>query len=183
MPSTATWRSSRWARAAAGDPILPRGAGVPPGETPQRGRASGDRRPDGGQRRAPRGAGRGVRVGLSVDRRALEDRRGKWSRALDLVAARRQPDRRSRGGARAGRPPDAHGGAGGRDGAAATRDPQADHRRQLMTACDLVRAHGIPNLKCYFMIGQPTETSEDVEAIPALAGRMLEHLRVLDPKI
>src|SRR5206468_2395934 len=31
------------------------------------------------------------------------------------------------------------------------------------------------------MIGQPTETSEDVEAIPALAGRMLERLRVLDP--
>src|SRR5437762_641654 len=110
-------------------PLLPRGAGVPPGETPQRRRAAGDRRPDGGQRRAPRGAGRGVRVGLSVDRRALEDRRGKWSRALDLVAARRQPDRRSRGGARAGRPPDAHDGAGGRDGAAATRDPQADHRR------------------------------------------------------
>src|SRR5258707_1100004 len=45
---------------------------------------------------------------------------------------------------------------------------------QLMTACDLVRAHGIPNLKTYFMIGQPTETIEDVEAIPDLAGRMLE---------
>src|SRR5437899_4759402 len=28
---------------------------------------------------------------------------------------------------------------------------------QLMAACDLVRARGIPNLKCYFMIGQPTE--------------------------
>jgi radical SAM family uncharacterized protein len=52
---------------------------------------------------------------------------------------------------------------------------------QLMTACDLVRAHGIPNLKTYFMIGQPTETIEDVEAIPDLAGRMLERLRVLDP--
>ena len=52
---------------------------------------------------------------------------------------------------------------------------------QLMTACDLVRAHGIPNLKTYFMIGQPTETTEDVEAIPDLAGRMLERLRVLDP--
>jgi radical SAM family uncharacterized protein len=52
---------------------------------------------------------------------------------------------------------------------------------QLMTACDLVRAHGIPNLKTYFMIGQPTETIEDVEAIPELAGRMLERLRVLDP--
>jgi radical SAM family uncharacterized protein len=52
---------------------------------------------------------------------------------------------------------------------------------QLMTACNLVRAHGIPNLKTYFMIGQPTETTEDVEAIPDLAGRMLERLRVLDP--
>jgi len=51
---------------------------------------------------------------------------------------------------------------------------------QLMTACDLVRAHGIPNLKTYFMIGQPTETIEDVEAIVELAGRMLERLRVLD---
>ena len=52
---------------------------------------------------------------------------------------------------------------------------------QLMTACDLVRAHGIPNLKTYFMIGQPTETIEDVEAIPDLARRMLERLRILDP--
>jgi len=52
---------------------------------------------------------------------------------------------------------------------------------QLMAACDLVRAHGIPNLKTYFMIGQPTETVEDVEAIPDLAGRLLERLRVLDP--
>jgi len=40
---------------------------------------------------------------------------------------------------------------------------------QLMTACDLVRAHGIPNLKTYFMIGQPTETIEDVEAVYRLA--------------
>jgi len=61
----------------------------------------------------------------------------------------------------------------------AIRKPITDD--QLMTACDLVRAHGIPNLKCYFMLGQPTETSDDVEAIPALAGRMLERLRVLDP--
>jgi radical SAM family uncharacterized protein len=52
---------------------------------------------------------------------------------------------------------------------------------QLMTACDLVRARGIPNLKTYFMIGQPTETPEDVAAIPDLARRMLERLRVLDP--
>src|SRR5881296_2829336 len=52
---------------------------------------------------------------------------------------------------------------------------------QILTACDLVRAHGIPNLKTYFMIGQPTETVADVEAIPLLAERMLERLRVLDP--
>jgi len=43
-----------------------------------------------------------------------------------------------------------------------------------------VRRHGIPNLKTYFMIGQPTESTEDVEAIAELAGRMLERLRVLD---
>jgi radical SAM superfamily enzyme YgiQ (UPF0313 family) len=58
------------------------------------------------------------------------------------------------------------------------RKPITDE--QLMTACDLVRANGIPNLKTYFMIGQPTETMDDVAAIPALAGRMLERLRVLD---
>ena len=52
---------------------------------------------------------------------------------------------------------------------------------QILTACDMLRRHGIPNLKCYFMIGQPTETMEDVEAIPALAARMLERLRALDP--
>jgi radical SAM superfamily enzyme YgiQ (UPF0313 family) len=51
---------------------------------------------------------------------------------------------------------------------------------QIMTACDLLRRHGIPNLKTYFMIGQPTETIEDVEAIVDLARRMLERLRVLD---
>jgi radical SAM superfamily enzyme YgiQ (UPF0313 family) len=51
---------------------------------------------------------------------------------------------------------------------------------QILTACDLVRAQGIPNLKTYFMIGQPTETDADVEAIPDLARRMLGRLRVLD---
>ncbi len=51
----------------------------------------------------------------------------------------------------------------------------------LYAACDLLRRHGIPNLKCYFMIGLPTETREDIEAIPDLAGRLLERLRVLDP--
>jgi radical SAM superfamily enzyme YgiQ (UPF0313 family) len=48
---------------------------------------------------------------------------------------------------------------------------------QLYEMCELVRAHGIPNLKCYFMIGQPTETAADVEAIPDLAHRMLARLR------
>jgi radical SAM superfamily enzyme YgiQ (UPF0313 family) len=52
---------------------------------------------------------------------------------------------------------------------------------QLYAACDMIRRHGIPNLKCYFMIGQPTETREDVEAIPRLAARLLDRLRVLDP--
>src|SRR5204862_6485432 len=51
---------------------------------------------------------------------------------------------------------------------------------QILGACDLVRSNGIPNLKTYFMIGQPTETDEDVEAIPDLARRMLERLRILD---
>jgi radical SAM superfamily enzyme YgiQ (UPF0313 family) len=52
---------------------------------------------------------------------------------------------------------------------------------QLYAACHLLRRHGIPNLKCYFMIGLPTETREDIEAIPDLAGRLLDRLRVLDP--
>src|SRR5215813_6234317 len=53
---------------------------------------------------------------------------------------------------------------------------------QIFAACDLLRKYGIPNLKCYFMIGLPTETREDVEAIPALAGRLLERLRVPSPQ-
>jgi len=52
---------------------------------------------------------------------------------------------------------------------------------QLYVACDLLRRYGIPNLKCYFMIGLPTETREDVEAIVDLARRMLERLRVPGP--
>ena len=51
---------------------------------------------------------------------------------------------------------------------------------QILAACDLVRAQGIPNLKTYFMIGQPTETDDDVTAIPDLARRMLDRLRALD---
>ncbi|MGH7348960.1 MAG: radical SAM protein, partial [Candidatus Rokuibacteriota bacterium] len=52
---------------------------------------------------------------------------------------------------------------------------------QLYEACRLLRRYGIPNLKCYFMIGLPTETREDVEAIPDLAARLLERLAVLGP--
>jgi radical SAM superfamily enzyme YgiQ (UPF0313 family) len=52
---------------------------------------------------------------------------------------------------------------------------------QLYAACDLLRVHGIPNLKCYMMIGLPTETGEDVVAIVDLAARMLERLRVPGP--
>ena len=53
---------------------------------------------------------------------------------------------------------------------------------QILVACDLVRAQGISNLKTYFMIGQPTETDDDVAAIPDLAHRMLDRLRALDPQ-
>ena len=52
---------------------------------------------------------------------------------------------------------------------------------QLFAACDLLRKYGIPNLKCYFMIGLPTETREDIAAIPELAERMLARLRVPGP--
>jgi radical SAM superfamily enzyme YgiQ (UPF0313 family) len=52
---------------------------------------------------------------------------------------------------------------------------------QILAACDLVRRYGIPNLKCYFMIGLPTETPEDIEAIVTLAARMLARLRVPGP--
>ena len=52
---------------------------------------------------------------------------------------------------------------------------------QLYEACDLLRRYGIPNLKCYFMIGLPTETREDVETIADLAARLLGRLNVLGP--
>jgi radical SAM superfamily enzyme YgiQ (UPF0313 family) len=51
---------------------------------------------------------------------------------------------------------------------------------QLFAACEVIRGHGIPNLKTYFMIGLPSETAQDVEAIAGLAERMLDRLRVLD---
>lgn len=52
---------------------------------------------------------------------------------------------------------------------------------QLYAACALLRRYGIPNLKCYFMIGLPGETRDDIEAVPDLAARLLERLRVHDP--
>jgi radical SAM superfamily enzyme YgiQ (UPF0313 family) len=61
----------------------------------------------------------------------------------------------------------------------AVRKPITD--ADLLAACDLVRRYGIPNLKCYFMIGLPTETDEDVEAIPRLAARLVERLQALGP--
>ena len=59
------------------------------------------------------------------------------------------------------------------------RKPITDEH--LFAACDLLRRYGIPNLKCYFMIGLPTETPEDVEAIAGLATRLLQRLQVPGP--
>ena len=44
----------------------------------------------------------------------------------------------------------------------------------ILRAADLVFGAGIPNLKLYFIIGLPTETQEDVDAIIALAERVRE---------
>jgi len=44
----------------------------------------------------------------------------------------------------------------------------------ILRAADLVFGAGIPNLKLYFIIGLPTETQDDVEAILALAGKVRE---------
>ncbi|HLC43044.1 MAG TPA: radical SAM protein [Methylomirabilota bacterium] len=49
---------------------------------------------------------------------------------------------------------------------------------QLYEACRWIRAASIPNLKCYFMIGLPSESDEDIEAIPGLALRLLDRLNV-----
>lgn len=44
----------------------------------------------------------------------------------------------------------------------------------VLAAADMVFRHGIPNLKLYFILGLPTETQEDVEAITALAEKVRE---------
>jgi radical SAM superfamily enzyme YgiQ (UPF0313 family) len=41
--------------------------------------------------------------------------------------------------------------------------------QRLFEAVDLIAASGVPRVKLYFMIGQPTETSEDIEGIIHLA--------------
>jgi radical SAM family uncharacterized protein len=44
----------------------------------------------------------------------------------------------------------------------------------ILRATDMVFGHGIPNLKLYFIIGLPTETQEDVEAIIMLTEKVRE---------
>jgi len=44
----------------------------------------------------------------------------------------------------------------------------------ILRAADLVFGAGIPNLKLYFIIGLPTETQEDIDAITALAEKAHE---------
>ncbi|HSD50455.1 MAG TPA: radical SAM protein [Candidatus Methylomirabilis sp.] len=56
--------------------------------------------------------------------------------------------------------------------------------QRLFEAADLIAASGVPSVKTYFMIGQPTETAEDVEGIIRLVKtvrhRILQKRR--DPK-
>lgn len=42
----------------------------------------------------------------------------------------------------------------------------------VLSAAETLVAHGIPNLKLYFMVGLPTETDEDVQAVAALVKRI-----------
>jgi radical SAM family uncharacterized protein len=44
----------------------------------------------------------------------------------------------------------------------------------ILRATDMVFGHGIPNLKLYFIIGLPTETQEDVQAILTLTEKVRE---------
>ena len=45
----------------------------------------------------------------------------------------------------------------------------------ILAAADALVANGIPNLKLYFMIGLPTETGDDVEAIVRLGKKIKHH--------
>jgi len=44
--------------------------------------------------------------------------------------------------------------------------------QEILDACEALVENGIPNLKLYFMVGLPTETPEDVEAIVTLCKRI-----------
>jgi radical SAM superfamily enzyme YgiQ (UPF0313 family) len=46
--------------------------------------------------------------------------------------------------------------------------------QDILRAADMIFGRGIPNVKLYFIIGLPTETQEDVEAIVTLAGKARE---------
>jgi radical SAM superfamily enzyme YgiQ (UPF0313 family) len=52
-----------------------------------------------------------------------------------------------------------------------------DEAAILKATADLV-ANGIPNLKLYFMVGLPTETTEDVDAVISLCKRIKHHFLV-----
>ena len=47
---------------------------------------------------------------------------------------------------------------------------------QIFSAVEALAAYGITNLKLYFMIGLPTETSEDIEAIITLTKQIRHHM-------
>ena len=112
-------------------PVLPGGPDLPPGPAPEPRRAPGDGAGD-QEGLDPRRARRGVRVRLSVDRRADEGARGGGTRGLHLLDPRRQPHRGAGLVAAPWRPPDAHGGAGGRHRAPPPRDPQGHLRRAAL---------------------------------------------------
>jgi radical SAM superfamily enzyme YgiQ (UPF0313 family) len=46
----------------------------------------------------------------------------------------------------------------------------------IFSAADALASHGIKDLKLYFMIGLPTETSEDIEAIITLTKQIRHHM-------
>lgn len=56
--------------------------------------------------------------------------------------------------------------------------------QRLFEAVDLIAGSGVPNVKMYFMIGQPTETDADVAAIADLAKRIRHRILQLrkDPR-
>ena len=44
----------------------------------------------------------------------------------------------------------------------------------ILRAVDMIFGSGIPNLKLYFIIGLPTETQEDIDAVISLAEKVRE---------